>query len=243
MRGSFRPASRSATCDAIGSSTPWRAASASAACDVRTPSATMRVPSRISCSGRPCASSTPTRRLRLGALVQVSTRSPRPASPDSVSRCAPAAHASRDISASPRVMSPGLRVVAQPQPFDQAGGDGNHVLQRAADLDARHVARAVEPEVRARGTPAARRPRPPASRDATAMAVGSSRASSDAKLGPDSTATRTPGPQLLLEDLRHAEERLLLEPLGGADDDRIGGRTAALARRSDLAHRRATAPP
>ena len=58
----------------------------------------------------------PTRRLRLGALVQVSTRSPSPASPASVSRCAPAAQASREISASPRVMSPASALWPSPSP-------------------------------------------------------------------------------------------------------------------------------
>ena len=59
--------STSAICVAIGSSTPYRAPSASAAPVVVTPSATIFMPARISCSERPRASSMPTWRLRLRA--------------------------------------------------------------------------------------------------------------------------------------------------------------------------------
>src|SRR5688572_1683700 len=86
VRASLRPASSSATWAVIGSSTPWRAPSASAAPVVRTPSATIFIPDSTSSSDRPRASSIPTCRLRLSAPVQVRTRSPRPVSPASVSR-------------------------------------------------------------------------------------------------------------------------------------------------------------
>ena len=79
----------------------------------------------------------PTWRLRLRSPVQVSTRSPRPLSPASVSRRPPSAHASREISARPRVISAAMRVVPEAEPFDDAGGNRDDVLQRAADLDAR----------------------------------------------------------------------------------------------------------
>ena len=41
------------------------------------------------------------------------------------------------------------RVVAEPEPFDDAGGDRDDVLHRAADLDADHIVAAIEAEVRA----------------------------------------------------------------------------------------------
>ena len=126
--------------------------------------------------------------------MHVSTRSPSPVSPASVSRFAPAAHASRDISASPRVIRPAQRVVAEPKPFDHARGDGDDVLQRAADLDADDVIGAVQPEVRRPELGLHVLDDVAASREATETAVGSSRASSAAKLGPDSTATCTSPP-------------------------------------------------
>ncbi len=83
-----RPCGRRAappTCAAIGSSTPWRAPSASAASVVRTPSATIFMPARMSGSERPRASSRPTCRLRLertgaGRARDRRARSARPAS-------------------------------------------------------------------------------------------------------------------------------------------------------------------
>ncbi len=84
------------------------------------------------------------------------------------------------------------RVVPEPQAFDDARGDGDDVLQRAANLDAGHVVADVEPE---RGTAeafldvcrrrrVARRRRAPPSADP--------RATSAAKLGPESTTTGWP---------------------------------------------------
>ena len=75
--------------------------------------------------------------------MQVSTRSPRPLSPASVSRWPPAAHASRVDLGQPARDQRGQRVVAEAQPFDDAGGDRDDVLQRAADLDADHIVAAV----------------------------------------------------------------------------------------------------
>src|SRR5207249_8975022 len=40
------------------------------------------------------------------------------------------------------------RVVPEAETLDDAGGDGDDVLHRAADLDARHVGAAVQPEMR-----------------------------------------------------------------------------------------------
>ena len=103
-------------------------------------------------SASPCASSRPTRRLRDRSPVAVSTRSPRPDRPMKVSARAPSATPRRVISARPRVISaarafsPGRRgsPSLRRQAVDQAGGDGQHVLHRAADLDADRVGRAVD---------------------------------------------------------------------------------------------------
>ena len=58
----------------------------------------------------------PTVRLRLSEPVQVSTRSPSPERPASVSRRAPHATASRVISAIPRVISPAAELYPSPTP-------------------------------------------------------------------------------------------------------------------------------
>ena len=46
----------------------------------------------------------------------------------------------------PRVIKPGARVVAEAEPVGGAGGDRDHVLERAAELDADHVVGAVDAE-------------------------------------------------------------------------------------------------
>ena len=83
-------------------------------------------------------------------------------------------------------------------------------FKRAANFDADDIARSVQPEVAARGNRTARVSTTCGSVDATQTAVGSSRAISDAKLGPDSTPTRTPGAEFLLDDLGGTEQRVLL---------------------------------
>src|SRR5688500_9158217 len=104
------------TASAIGIVTATRAARATVLRALRTPSAMVSVPVRISCSERPFPTSTPTARLRLRAPVQVSTRSPIPASPAKVSCRAPNATPSRVVSASPRVMSAARELSPSPSP-------------------------------------------------------------------------------------------------------------------------------
>ena len=71
--------------------------------------------------------------------VHVSTRSPRPLRPDGVSRrAARGARQPRDLRQPARDQRR-QRVVAEPQPFDDAGRDRDDVLQRAADFDADDV--------------------------------------------------------------------------------------------------------
>ena len=64
----------------------------------------------------PAASARPTRRLRDRSPVQVSTRSPRPARPISVSRRPPSAADRRPVSASPRVISAARALWPKPRP-------------------------------------------------------------------------------------------------------------------------------
>ena len=145
---------------------------------------------RASC---PCRAPAPSERLRDSGPWQVSTRSPSPLRPVSVSssrahRLAEPRHlgeAARD--------QRGRRVVAEPAALDDAGGDRQHVLDRAAQRHAQHVVRPVGPEGagRQRRRPASR----PSAGSAVAMltAVGRPRTASSAKLGPDSMAIGRPG--------------------------------------------------
>ena len=90
----------------------------------------------------------PRLKLREFSDEQVRTRSPRPG--EAGERLGPRAlgeaeaghlgEAARDQG--------GAGVEAEPAPLDHAAGDGEHVLDRAADLGARHVARLVGAEMR-----------------------------------------------------------------------------------------------
>ena len=106
----------------------------------------------------------------------------------------------------------GARVVAQPLAADDAAGDGQHVLDGAAKLGADDVVRRVHPE--GAGTERHRQgPAQPSSPQASVTAVGSSRATSAAKLGPVSTATGTPGRVCSTTSLIRAQVPLF-DPLG-----------------------------
>ncbi len=185
---------------------------------VFTPSATIFMPARISGSERPRASSMPTWRLRLRLPVHVSTRSPSPLKPAGVSRWPPAAQRQpRDFREAARDERR-QRVVAEAEPFDDAGRDGDDVLQRAADLDADDVRRPVEPEER---TAEFRlhefhRVRRRATRRATA--VGSWLRDFDGEARARQHDDRSIAAGLLGDDLGHPQQRLGLEPLGRADD-------------------------
>ena len=242
-RRDVRPSSTAAIWAAIGSSMPWRAPSASAAPVVRTPSATMCISARISRSGRPRPSSMPTWRLRLRSPVQVSTRSPRPLRPASVSRRPPSAHASREISDEAARDERRHRVVPEAEAFDDAGGNRDDVLQRAADLDAGHVVAGVEAQRRALQAAPARAPPPPGSAEARPRPPSAARARlRRAKLGPESTTTGWPPPVSSAHHLRHAvAASRVLEPLRRADDDRAAAEAEDGAART-TARSRATGP-
>ena len=95
------------------------------------------------------------------------------------------------------------RVVAEAEPLDHAGGDRDHVLQRAADLDAGDVVAHIQAQARpaellldpGRGGGIA---------EAASTAVGRPRATSEAKLGPESTTTGKRPPVSSCDHLRHA---------------------------------------
>src|SRR6267143_631111 len=85
---------------------------------VRTPSATCVIPARMSRRLWPRPSPSPTARFRESSPVQVSTRSPIPASPLSVSGLAPFFTASRTSSARPRVMMAARVLLPKPMPSE-----------------------------------------------------------------------------------------------------------------------------
>ena len=62
-----------------------------------------------------------------------------PARPANVSGRAPAASPSRDISASPRVISDAFELSPRLEPVDAARGERDHVLRGGAELDADDV--------------------------------------------------------------------------------------------------------
>ncbi len=69
----------------------------------------------------------------------MSTRSPSPQSPASVSALPPMARPRRVSSAKPRVIKRGARAVAKLAPVRHAAGDGDDVLHRAADFRADQI--------------------------------------------------------------------------------------------------------
>ena len=176
----------------------------------------------------------PTWRLRLRSPVQVSTRSPRPLRPASVSRRPPSAHASREISASPRVMSAAIALCPSPGLRRRPAAIAITFFSAPPISTPGHVVADVEPQ---RGTaeadPGRMRPRPRRATP-TSTAVGSPRATSAAKLGPESTTTGCPAvaSSPITCDMRCSES--VSSPLVALT------RTAAAG--SDEATARATAP-
>ena len=85
--------------------------------------------------------------LRDCGLPQVSSRSPRPDRPISVSGLAPNACAEAAQLGKAARDQGGVRAGAEPLPVDDAGGDGQHVLDRAAQLHADRVARPVDAQM------------------------------------------------------------------------------------------------
>ena len=129
------------------------------------------------------------------------------------------------------------RAGAEPAAGNDAGGDREHVLGGAADLDAAHVARMIGPErarSRARGRARWRRPR---RRAASVTAVGSPRATSagEARAREDCRQARIGAH--LADHFGHEFVRAALDALGAGDHRRAGGK-----RRRDRSGRGAQMP-
>ena len=109
-----------------------------------TPSATWPSSARMRASARPSARRRPTLRLRDRSPVVVSTRSPRPERPMKV--CGLGAEGDAEAGhlgqAAGHQRSAGVE--AELHAVGDAGGDGEHVLDRAADLDPDRVGRGVD---------------------------------------------------------------------------------------------------
>ena len=126
----------------------------------------------------------------------------------------------------------GAGVLAEPPALDHAAGDGEHVLDRAADLGAGDVVGQIGAE-EGPGD-AARASRSPSARSSTARvtAVGRPAATSWAKVGPGKHGDRRAGLHLA-RDLVHQHAGRVLDPLGAEDRAacRAAGRPRSTARR------------
>ena len=112
---------------------------------VKAPSASPVLP-WMSFAASPLPRLMPKLKLRDCGLEQVRIRSPRPDRPIIVSVLAPSARPKRTSSAKPRVVSAAAALAPSPRPVTMPDGDRQHVLGRAADLDAAHVGRLIGPE-------------------------------------------------------------------------------------------------
>ena len=113
---------------------------------LRTPSATIVISPSTSASGRPRPSASPTWRLRLRGLVQVTTMSPIPASPRKLSGFPPRASPKPGQLGQAPGDERGPGVVADAEPLGDAGGQRHHVLHHAGDLAADDVGVGVDAE-------------------------------------------------------------------------------------------------
>ncbi len=190
----------------------WQAARA-----VATPSTVP--PGRAS----PAPSARPRAKLRDCAELQVSDRSPRPERPASVSGRAPIATARRVISAKPRVISAARAEAPRPGAVDHAAGDGDDVLQRAAELGADHVVGQVEAQA-AGGEAGLQRAAEARGRRRRASARSAGRAAiSPAKPGPVRAASGRPG-ACGGGDLGLQAQAAGVDALGAEDERRVGQR-------------------
>ena len=155
---------------------------------VRTPSATMCMPRRMSASCRPRPSSNPTCRLRLKLACARDDEIAEPAQTrERVTPPAFRARKPRDLG-QPAGDERRHRVLTETQPLHDAGRDRDDVLQRAANLDPGDIVARVQPQPAAAELLLDTR-RGPLSDEAASTAAGSPRATSAAKLGPDRTTT------------------------------------------------------
>ena len=140
-----------------------------------------------------------------------------PASPAKVSGSAPIATPSRVISASPRVMSAARGLWPSPSPSRMPGGDGDHVLERAASSTPITSLPGVHPERRrreqllrvARGRLVSRR-----GHHRRRLAL----AHLDGEAGPGERREPRAAAGTRANTCRHQRERVGLDALGGAHD-------------------------
>src|SRR5437016_7550833 len=192
-RGALPRNRTSATCSAIGSSTPWRRPSSTAARAVLTPSATDCFPASACSTVRPWPMATPRLRLRDKAPVAVRMRSPIPASPANVRGFAPSATPNRVISARPRVITAARVLYPNPRPSRIPAATAMTFL--SAPPSSTPMASVV---VYTRNCAVAKtcwtRRATLSSRAAATTAVGWRRYTSSANEGPESTATAAAAP-------------------------------------------------
>ena len=135
----------------------------------------------------------PKAKLRDCGDEQVSTRSPSPESPIKVDRARAESFAETAQLGEAARDQGGDRACAEAVTGRDAAGDGEHVLRRAADLDAAHVGRMVERSVGPLQRVAERARRGSRRRAASVTAVGRPAATSAAKEGPERMAVGRPG--------------------------------------------------
>ena len=146
-RGSLPSSRMSSICSVMGISILCRRARPRAARVVRTPSATLP-PSEVRISGslRPWPKACPTVRLRLREPVQVSTRSPDAGEAGKGFAAAAAGYGEAGDFGDAAGHEGGGGVVAEADAGGDTGGDGDDVLERAAEFDADDVGGGVEAE-------------------------------------------------------------------------------------------------
>ena len=164
------------------------------------------------------------------ARCAVATRSPMPARPAKVRRAAAERFAeAREFGEAARDHRR-ARVVAGAEAVTHAGGDGDHVLQRAAELAADHVRVAVDAE-QAGVNSAWMRWIIASSSMAITLAAAKPAMISRARFGTGQHARRVSG-KFLADHLRHAHARALLEALRQADHRHPGADVLARLRTS-----------
>ena len=213
--GSISPLTTLSIIVQIGRSSRWRPASSRATVAVLTPSATMCISARMSSSRRPFPNCSPTRRLRLCGLMQVAIRSPIPARPANAAGWAPMATPSRVNSARPRDITAAWVLSPDAQSLTDAGGDGDDVLERAADLAPDDVVVQVDAE----DAPGDHLLDRPGHFEVLGGDDGGGRLAGHDLVGqvrPGEGGHRMPGDHLF-DHLGHPEIGTLLQPLGQAD--------------------------
>ena len=155
---------------------------------VNAPSATVRRSAISSAAERPSPMPLPSEKLRELVDEQVRTRSPRPG--QAGQRFAPRAAGEPEAGHFGKAAGDqrGAGILAEALALDHAAGDRQHVLDRAADLGAGDVVAEINAEGRLRDALAqALRPEPDPRRQGSPPSAGP-RATSCAKVGPESTA-------------------------------------------------------